>query len=91
MAQTTDGVHSWTPGKPEVRPGAREESASAAWLTAHAMNVRDTENMYTYRHWTLDVDRHYVKSVTATTNQGKVIITLQLIPSKGTVLQALHG
>ena len=35
----------WTftdPCKPEVRPGAREESASPAWLAAPAMNARDT-------------------------------------------------
>ena len=34
----------WTftdPCKPEVRPGAREESASPAWLAAPAMNARD--------------------------------------------------
>ena len=33
----------WTftdPCKPEVRPGAREESASPAWLAAPAMNAR---------------------------------------------------
>ena len=32
----------WTftdPCKPEMRPGAREESASSAWLAAPAMNV----------------------------------------------------
>ena len=28
------------PCKPEVRPGAREELASPAWLAAPAMNVR---------------------------------------------------
>ena len=34
----------WTfmdPWKPEVRPGAREESASPAWLAAPAMNARE--------------------------------------------------
>ena len=30
------------PCKPEVRPGALEESASPAWLAAPAMNARDT-------------------------------------------------
>ena len=30
------------PCKPEVRPGAREESASPAWLAAPALNARDT-------------------------------------------------
>ena len=39
----------WTftdPCKPEVIPGAREESASPAWLAASAMNARDTTNVY---------------------------------------------
>ena len=46
----------WTftdPCKPEVRPGAREESASPAWLAAPAMNARDTTKgiyMETW-HW----------------------------------------
>ena len=37
---------------------------------------------------TLDVNRHYIEIVTATTHQEKGIITLE---SKGTVLPALHG
>ena len=32
-----------------VRPGAREESASPAWLTAPAMNARDTTKVYIWR------------------------------------------
>ena len=51
----------WTftdPCKPEVRPGAREESASPAWLAAPAMNGRDiTKGIYTYGDLTLNVDR----------------------------------
>ena len=42
----------WTftdPCKPEVRPGAREESASPAWLASPAMNARDTMKMYIWR------------------------------------------
>ena len=42
----------WTftdPCKPEVRPGAREESASPAWLAAPAMNARDTTKVYVWR------------------------------------------
>ena len=42
----------WTftdPCKPEVRPGAREESASPAWLAAPAMNARDTTKVYILR------------------------------------------
>ena len=62
----------WTfkdPCKPEVRPGVREESASPAWLVEPAMNARDiTKGIY--GGLTLDVDRHYIGSVTATTHQG---------------------
>ena len=45
----------WTftdPFKPEVRPGAREESASPAWLAAPAMNAHDTTKVYI---WRLDI------------------------------------
>ena len=62
----------WTfkdPCKPEVRPGVREESASPTWLVEPAMNARDiTKGIY--GGLTLDVDRHYIGSVTATTHQG---------------------
>ena len=37
------------PCKQEVRPGAREESASPAWLAASAMNARDTKKVYIWR------------------------------------------
>ena len=43
----------WTftdPCKPEMRPaGAREESASPAWLAAPAMNTRDLTKVYIWR------------------------------------------
>ena len=42
---TNNRAPQWTltnPCKPEVRPGAREESASPAWLAAPAMNARNT-------------------------------------------------
>ena len=42
----------WTftdPCKPEVWPGAREESSSPARLAATAMNVRDTTKAYIWR------------------------------------------
>ena len=42
---TNNRAPQWTfmdPFKPEVKPGAREESASPAWLAAPAMNARDT-------------------------------------------------
>ena len=45
----------WTftdPCKPEVRPGAREESASPDWLAAPAMNACDNESVYMEAcHW----------------------------------------
>ena len=34
------------PWEPKVRPGAREESASPAWLVASAMNARGTANTH---------------------------------------------
>ena len=43
------------------------------------------------RGLTLDVDRHYIGSVTATIHQEKGIITLESNPSRGTVLPAPHG
>ena len=48
----------WTftdPCNPEVRPGAREESASPAWLATPAMNARDTTKVL-YGGLILDVD-----------------------------------
>ena len=75
---TNNRAPRWTftdPCKPEVRPGAREESASHAWLAAPAMNARDTTKVYIYGGLTLNVDRHYIRSVTATTHQEKGIIT----------------
>ena len=51
---TNSKVQRWTftdPCKPEVRPDAREESASPAWLAAPAMNARDTTKVYI---WMLD-------------------------------------
>ena len=83
----------WTftdPCKLEVRPGALEESASPAWLAAPVINARDTTKGI-FGGLTLDVDRHYRGSVTATTNQEKGIITLESNPSRGTVLPAPHG
>ena len=78
------------PCKPEVRPGAREKSAPPAWLAAPAMNARDTTKEI-YGGSTLDVDRHYIGSVTATTHQEEGIITLEPNPSRLTVLPAPHG
>ena len=49
---TNNRVSRWTftgPCKPEVRPGAWEESASPVWLAAPAMNARDTTKVYIWR------------------------------------------
>ena len=49
---TNNRAPRWTftdPCKPEVRPGAREESASRAWLAATAMNAPDTTKVYKWR------------------------------------------
>ena len=49
---TNNRASRWTftdPCKPEVRSGAREESASPAWLAAPAMNARDTTKVYIWR------------------------------------------
>ena len=49
---TNNRAPRWTltdPCKPEVRPGAREESASPAWPAAPAMNARDTTKVYIWR------------------------------------------
>ena len=65
---TNNRAPRWTfmdPIKPEVRPGAREESASPAWLSAPAMNARDNKNVYIL---TLEADRHYIGSVTVSTH-----------------------
>ena len=74
---TNNRAPRWTftdPCKPEVRPGAREESASPAWLAAPAMNARDTKVICV--GLTLDMDRHYIGSVTATTQRPIVLLMI---------------
>ena len=88
-AAPTKEHHGGHSRKPEVRPSAREESASPAWLAAPAMNVCDTTKVYIYL--TLYVDRHYIGSVIATTHKEKGIITLESNLSRETVLPAQHG
>ena len=47
---TNNRAPRWTftdPCKPEVRSGAREESASPVWLATPAMNARDTTKVCT--------------------------------------------
>ena len=56
---TNNRAPRWTftdPCKPEVRPGAREESASPAWLAAPAINARDTTKEFTLA-WLLKINR----------------------------------
>ena len=89
---TNNRAPQWTfkdPCKPEVRPGAREESASPAWLATPAMNARDTTKVYIWRF--LIGCGPTLGSVTATTHQEKGMITLESNPSRGTVLPAPHG
>ena len=57
------------PCKSEVRPGARDESASLACRTRHEC-LRHNESVL-YGGFSLNVDRHYIGSVTATTHQEK--------------------
>ena len=81
-------IHGTLQTRGETRcPG---EAASSACLAAPAMNVGDTTNGI-YGGLTLDVDRHYIGSVTATPHREKGIITLESNPSRGTVLPTPHG
>ena len=77
--------------RPEVRQGAQEESASSVLLAAPAMNA--TQRKCIYGGLTLDVDGHYIGSVTVTIHQeeGIIHVTLESNPSRGTVLPAPHG
>ena len=90
---TNNRVPRWTfadPWEPEVRPGAREESASPAWLAAPAMNARDTTKVYI---WWLDTGcgTTLYRKCHSHNTPGKGIITLESNPSRGTVLQVLYG
>ena len=90
---TNNRAPRWTftdPCKPEVRPGAREESASPAWLAAPAINARNTTNVYILRLDTGCGPTLYRKYHSHNTPE-KGIITLESNPSRGTVLPAPHG
>ena len=90
---TNNKAPRWTftdPCKPEVRPGAREESASPTWLAAPAMNTRDTTKVYIWRLATARGPTLYRKCHSHNT-PGKYIITLESNPSWGTVLPVPHG
>ena len=84
---TNNRAPRWTftdPCKPEVRPGAREESVSPAWLAAPAMNARDTTNVFVWR-LVAEYGPTLYGSVKATTLQEIGIITLESNLSRGTV------
>ena len=81
-----------THGLFQIFSSAAKIITAPGWLAAPAMNARDTTKVCSiYGGLTLDVDRHYIGSVTATTHQEKGIITLESNPSRGTVLPAPHG
>ena len=90
---TNNRAPRWTfadPCKPEVRPGARKESASPPWLAAPAMNACDTTKVYIWRLDTGCGPTLYRRWHSHST-PGKGIITLESNPSRGTVLPAPHG
>ena len=90
---TNNRAPRWTltdPCKPELRPGAREESASPACPAAPATNTRDTTNVYIWRLETGCGPTLYRKC-SSHNAPGKDIITLDLTPSRGTVLRTPHG
>ena len=85
------GGHSRTPGKTEVRPGARGGVSVSCLASRTRHECPPTQRKCRYGGLALDVDWHYIGSVTATTQQEKGIITLESNPSRGTVLPAPHG
>ena len=89
---TNNRAPRWTftdPCKPEVIPGAREVSVSPSWLAAPAMIARDTTKVYI---WRLDTGcwPTLFRKCHSHNAPGKVIITLESNPSRGTVLPAQH-
>ena len=91
---TNNRAPRWTftdPCKPEVRPGAREVSASPAWLAAPVINAHDTTKVYI---WMLDTGcgptLHVYRKCHSHNTPGKGIITLESNPSRATVLPAPH-
>ena len=81
-------IHGPLQARDEIRyPGGVSVSCLAS-RTRHACPRLDES---IYGGLTLDVHRHYIGSVTATTHQEKGIITLESNPSQETVLPAPHG
>ena len=75
---TNNRTTRWTfmdPCKPEVRPGAREGSASPAWLAAPTMNACDTTKVYI---WRLDTGcgDHFHKIILILGSHLKSLITV---------------
>ena len=58
---------------------------------SHPQWMPATQRKCIYGGLTLDVERHYIGSVTVTTHQEKGIIILESNPSRGTVLPTPHG
>ena len=88
---TNNTAPQWTftdPCKPEVRPSAREKSASPAWQPA--VNARDTTRLYIWRFDTGYGPTLYRKCHSHNT-PGKRINKFESNPSRGTVLSAPHG
>ena len=84
------GGHSRTPAHQrwDQVPG-RSQRLLLGW--PHPPWMPATQRKCIYGGLKLDVDRHYIESVTATTHQEKGIITLESNPSQGTVLPAPNG
>ena len=90
---TNNRAPRWTftdPCKPEVRPGAREESASPTWLAVPAMNSRDTTKVYVWRLDTGCGPTLYRKCHSNNT-PGKRHNNTWVEPLRVTVLPAPHG
>ena len=64
---------------------------SVSCLASRTRHECPRHNESVYGGLTLNVDRHYIGSVTATTHQEKGIITLESNPSRGTVLPSMYN
>ena len=93
---TNNRAQQWTFTDPCKREGEtrRPRGVSVSCLASRTRLEcpRHNESIYiVYGGLTLDVERHYIGSVTATTHQEKGILSLESNPSRGTVLPAPHG
>ena len=87
---TNNRAPRWTfpdPYKPEVRPGAREESASPACLATPAMNARDTK-VYIWR-----LDTGYGPTLYRkchSNNTPNIEVLLQFVKSKTIIMKGCY-